>query len=94
MSEASSTALRLAAVPISERSIGWQADATAELRRLHGVEFALRNCEVALTKMAKKYMDAADQRDELLAALRYHQDQTRPIQRSIDAIAKATGGAA
>ena len=28
------------------------------------------------------------QRDELLAALEYHQEQTRPIQRTIDAIAK------
>jgi len=28
------------------------------------------------------------QRDELLEALKYHQDQTRPIQQSIDVIAK------
>lgn len=35
------TALRLAAVPICDRSIGWQADATAELRRLHQQEVAL-----------------------------------------------------
>ena len=29
------------------------------------------------------------QRDALLKALKYHQEQTRPIQKSIDAIAKA-----
>ena len=29
------------------------------------------------------------QRDALLEALKYHQEQTRPIQRTIDAIAKA-----
>ena len=29
------------------------------------------------------------QRDALLEALKYHQEQTRPIQKSIDAIAKA-----
>jgi hypothetical protein len=31
------------------------------------------------------------QRDQLLGALRYHQEQTRPIQRTIDAIAEAEG---
>ena len=45
--------------------------AAAELRRLHGIEFALRDCEKALEGMAKKYMDAHDQRDELLTALRF-----------------------
>jgi hypothetical protein len=42
----------------------------AELRRLHGLDFALRNCELALQKMATKYMDAVDQRDALLEALK------------------------
>lgn len=45
-------------------------EAAAELRRLHGLDFALRNCELALKKMATKYMDAVDQRDALLEALR------------------------
>lgn len=43
--------------------------AAAELRRLHGLDFALRDCELALNKMATKYMDASDQRDALLEAL-------------------------
>lgn len=30
---------------------------------------------------------------ELLAALKYHQEQTRPIHQTIEAIAKAEGGA-
>lgn len=30
---------------------------------------------------------------ELLAALKYHQEQTRPIQQTIDALAKAGGAA-
>lgn len=42
----------------------------AELRRLHGLDFALRNCELALQKMATKYMDTVDQRDALLEALK------------------------
>lgn len=33
-------------------------------------------------------------RDKLLEALEYHQEQTRPIQRTIDAIASVKGGAA
>lgn len=45
-------------------------DAAAELRRLHGLDFALRDCELALQKMATKYMDAVDQRDALLEALK------------------------
>jgi len=44
--------------------------AAAELRRLHGLDFALRDCELALQKMATKYMDAVDQRDALLEALK------------------------
>jgi hypothetical protein len=44
--------------------------AAAELRRLHGLDFALRNCEQALKNMATKYMDTADQRDALLEALK------------------------
>ena len=45
-------------------------EADAELRRLHGLDFALRNCEQALKNMATKYMDTVDQRDVLLEALK------------------------
>jgi hypothetical protein len=45
-------------------------EAAAELRRLHGLDFALRNCEQALKNMATKYMDTVDQRDALLEALK------------------------
>jgi hypothetical protein len=45
-------------------------EVAAELRRLHGLDFALRDCELALQKMATKYMDAVDQRDALLEALK------------------------
>lgn len=47
-----------------------ERQAAAELRRLHGLDFALRDCELALQKMATKYMDAVDQRNALLEALR------------------------
>lgn len=83
------------------------AEAAAELRRLHGIEFALRDCEKTLEGMAKKYMDAADQRDELLGALKALLDEQegpplirrhRQWQAAVDAcraaIAKATGGGA
>jgi hypothetical protein len=49
-------------------------EAAAELRRLHGLDFALRDCELALQKMATKYMDAVDQRDALLEALKNYVD--------------------
>lgn len=38
--------------------------------------------------------EAKKQRDELLAALEYHQEQTRPIQATIDLISRVKGGAA
>ena len=59
-----------------ESSVGTQStysamqQAAAELRRLHGLDFALRNCEQALKNMATKYMDTVDQRDVLLEALK------------------------
>ena len=79
-------------------------EVAAELRRLHGIEFALRDCEKTLEGMAKQYMDAADQRDELLEALRRfaNTDLTVPIVRDTfgfdvlrarAAIAKAEGQA-
>lgn len=77
-------------------------EAAAELRRLHGIEFALRDCEKALEGMAKKYMDAHDQRDELLTALRFaefamdncplvSQELNAAVKMARAAIAKATG---
>jgi hypothetical protein len=77
-------------------------EAAAELRRLHGLDFALRDCELALQKMATKYMDAVDQRDALLEALkeiepilaRMYGPQAAnlpPMQLARAAIAKAEG---
>jgi hypothetical protein len=75
-----------------------QHKSAAELRRLHGLDFALRDCELALQKMATKYMDAVDQRDALLEALK---DAARCVQNNYmpdfcghdwdDLIAKAEG---
>jgi hypothetical protein len=67
-----STALRLADA-LEAWTLGkptHHREAAAELRRLHGLDFALRDCELALQKMATKYMDAVDQRDALLEALK------------------------
>ena len=73
--------------------------AAAELRRLH--QFAedqigrATTAEAALqmTKVthALKIAAVEAQRDALLGALKYHQEQTRPIQRTIDAIKAAEG---
>jgi hypothetical protein len=69
-----STALRLADA-LEAWTLGkptHHREAAAELRRLHGLDFALRDCELALQKMATKYMDAVDQRDALLEALKFY----------------------
>ncbi len=42
----------------------------------------------ALSWIDNHHIDYKAQSDELLATLKYHQEQTRPIQRTIDAIAK------
>lgn len=63
-------ALKLAESAHLGYRIEWQVKAAAELRRLHGIELALRDCEMALAKMTEKYMGAADRRDELLEALK------------------------
>lgn len=73
--------------------------AAAELRRLH--QFAedqigrATTAEAALqmTKVthALKIAAVEAQRGALLEALKYHQEQTRPIQRTIDAIEAAEG---
>jgi hypothetical protein len=97
-------ALRLA--DVLGRGRYYERRAAAELRRLHGIEFALRDCEKTLEGMAKKYMDAADQRNELLHALKALIDEQegpplirrhRQWQAAVDAcraaIAKAEGQA-
>lgn len=88
-------ALRLAESAHLGYRIEFQVKAAAELRRLHGIEFALRSCEMALAKMAEKYMDAADRRDELLEALQDLCDTLGECGMTENAravIAKATGG--
>ena len=69
--------------------------AAAELRRLHLVEQALKRCKAVCDATSEGWRVDAEmltaQRDELLEALKYHQEQTRPIQRTIDAIAKVEG---
>ena len=87
---------------LTEHQRGELLQAAAELRRLHGLDFALRDCELALNKMATKYMDASDQRDALLGACKaYDQwaDKTfcydrelRPIRAQIRAAIKNAEG--
>lgn len=71
------------------------AEVAAELRRLHLVEQALKRCKAVCDATSEGWRVDAErltaQRDELLEALKYHQEQTRPIQRTIDAIAKVEG---
>lgn len=62
--------------------------AAAELRRLHAENVERR---ANLKRVTSAMLDADVLVIELLGALKYHQAQTRPIQRSIDAIAKAEG---
>ena len=85
-------ALRLAESAHLGYRVGWQRQAAAELRRLHeenerlrvdGIHSCHAECQRPVCRLTRE-------RDALLEALRYHQEQTRPIQRSIDAI-KAKG---
>jgi hypothetical protein len=73
------------------------AEAAAELRRLVAENELLAS---ALDKLRSVFRDermellrqrdqATAQRDELLEALKYHQEQTRPIERTRAAMAKA-----
>jgi hypothetical protein len=73
------------------------AEAAAELRRLVAENELLAS---ALGKLRSMFRDgrmellrqrdqATAQRDELLEALKYHQEQTRPIERTRAAITKA-----
>ena len=75
-------------------------EAAAELRRLHAenerlaAEVANRNRRAldgdeavsALANVHAYYEGLEAQRDALLEALKYHQEQTRPIQRTLDVI--------
>lgn len=59
------------------------------LRRLHAENEALRNVanrggHIAVAMSRIDQLEA--QRDALLEALKYHQEQTRPIQRTLDVI--------
>ena len=45
-------------------------DAAAELRRLHNIELALRDCKKALEGIAKKYITNVDQRDDIIRTAR------------------------
>ena len=85
--------LRLATV--LENKLGGAADAdieqaAAELRRLHEAhDWQYKMAGERLRRIEK--LERVNQ--ELLEALKYHQQQTRPIQRTIDAIAKHGGQA-
>jgi len=57
------------------------ADGDTLLSRLEGWQLACMDSDAKVESLTA-------QRDELLAALKYHQDQTRPIQATIDLIAK------
>lgn len=67
-------ALRLAAVPICDRSITWQSQATIELRRLHAENDALRGANNAFGQRQEWWNERMfvleQQRDELLEALK------------------------
>ena len=60
-----------------------QEQAAAELRRLHEAhDWQYKMAGERLRRVEK--LEA--QRDALLEALKYHQEQTRPIQRTLDVI--------
>ena len=87
--KSSATSLESIAVPASSDTVK-VIKQNILIRRIYG---AVRGQLFKAVDEAKKVKDERDaikaQRDELLAALKYHQEQTRPIQRTIDAIAKA-----
>jgi hypothetical protein len=79
-------------------------DAAAELRRLHAVNESLKrtlaaSCDEEREQLYEanpgggcaRALSAEFQRDALLEALKYHQEQTRPIERTRAAIKKAEG---
>ena len=61
-------ALRLAAIPIFERSITWQSQAAIELRRQHG---EIKSMRTERLRSERRLLDVKDQRDALLEALKY-----------------------
>ena len=60
-----------------------QAVAAAELRRQHG---EIKSMRAERLRSERRLLDVKAQRDALLEALKYHQEQTRPIQRTLDVI--------
>lgn len=69
---------------------GCELEAAAELRRLHEAhEWQYKMAGDRLRRIEK--LETVNQ--ELLEALKYHQEQTRPIERTRAAIAKAEGQA-
>jgi len=64
--------------------------AAAELRRLHEENAELREANETFGRRQVWWNDRMfaleQQRDALLEALKYHQEQTRPIQRTLDVI--------
>lgn len=69
--------------------IGWQRQAAAELRRLHELLEAEQTLHQRVIYPELQRLRA--QRDALLGALKYHQEQTRPIQRTLDVIKAVEG---
>ena len=65
--------------------------AAAELRRLSEIETLYLAAMRGRHAMSEELLAVTAQRDALLEALKYHQEQTRPIQRTIDAIKAAEG---
>ena len=63
----------------------------AELRRLSEIETLYLAAMRGRHAMSEELLAVTAQRDALLEALKYHQEQTRPIQRTIDAIEAAEG---
>ena len=74
-------------------------EAAAELRRLHKENELLASAADKLRmshseerrELLRQRDQATAQRDALLEALKYHQEQTRPIQRTIDVIKAVEG---
>jgi hypothetical protein len=83
------TALRLADRLQCNVSRGIHWDAASELRRLHDIEKAYESACGIFDEQDKKLAELEAINAELLEALKYHQEQTRPIERTRAAIAKS-----
>jgi hypothetical protein len=99
-----STALRLADQLIAYLGGNTAAQAAAELRRLHAenerlhqinqsheMKLSVRGYEIQIEDLRLAHAELHALNGELLEALKYHQEQTRPIERTRAAIAKAEG---